>query len=142
MAITFSNISYDNVIDSLNTIISAEFHIPVKYDGHTGNQSFLLTPEDDSLDHQMPGMQVREHSVGISYQLKTGGTYTRKNLEQVSKITERLKKLLYNNRNYFVSGANKFYNGSVESVEYERDEDEPTILNSTTTFNCLTRELT
>ena len=142
MAITFTNISYDNVIDSLNTIISDEFAIPVKYDEHKGNQSFLITPEDDSLDHQTPGMQVREHTVGISYQLKTGGAYTRRNLEQVSKVTERLKKLLYNNRNYFVSTTNKFYNGSVESVEYERDEDEPTILNSTITFNCLTRELT
>ena len=73
MAITFTNISYDNVIDSLNTIISDEFAIPVKYDEHKGNQSFLITPEDDSLDHQTPGMQVREHTVGISYQLKTGG---------------------------------------------------------------------
>ena len=129
------------MVDSLNTIISNEFAIPVKFDVHTGNQSFLLTPEDDSLETQAPGIQVRNHSVGISYQLKTGGVYTKNNLEQVSKITERLKKLLYNNRNYFVSGTNKFYNGSVESIEYERDEDEPTILNSLTTFNCTTQEI-
>ena len=141
MAITFTNISYDNVIDSLNTIISDEFAIPVKYDEHKGNQSFLITPEDDSLEEQAVGMNIREHSVDISYQLKTGGAYTRRNLEQVSKITERLKRLLYNNKNYSVSGTNKYYNGSIDSISYERDEEEPTKLSSTITFNCLTLEL-
>ena len=48
MAITYTNVIYDNVIDSLNTLISDEFSIPVRYDDHTGNQSFLITPATSS----------------------------------------------------------------------------------------------
>lgn len=141
MAVTFTNFAFDNVIDPLNTIISNEFAIPVRFDKHTGNQSFLIEYEDDTLEEQAVNMQIREYTINIVYQLKTGGQYTRNKFEQVSKITERLKRLLYNNKNYYVSSTNKFYNGTIESINYERDEDDPSILNSTTTFNCLTREI-
>ena len=31
--------------------------------------------------------------------------------------------MLYNNRNYAESGTNKFFNGTVAGIEYERDDD-------------------
>ena len=49
MPITFTNTIYDDVIDSLATIINDEFAISIHYDEHRGNSSFLLIPESDTL---------------------------------------------------------------------------------------------
>jgi hypothetical protein len=62
-------------------------------------------------------------------------------MKQVSAITERMKRLLYNNRNYIVSGTTKFYNGIVENIVYERDEEDQSILRSNMSFTCATMEL-
>lgn len=52
--------------------------------------------------------------------------------------TERLKRLLFNNNTFSVSGENQFRNGSVGSVEYEQEDDK---IRSITTFTCQTLEL-
>jgi len=44
MAISYENVIYDRVIESLSSIIANEFSIPINYDAHEGNQSFLITP--------------------------------------------------------------------------------------------------
>jgi hypothetical protein len=49
-------------------------------------------------------------------------------IKQVSEIAERVKRLIYNNKNYTVSGSRKFNNASVESIEYIRDEDNPDLV--------------
>jgi len=48
---------------------------------------------------------------------------------------------LYNNKNYAVSGTTKYFNGSVENIAYERDEDNNELLRAITSFNCTTLEL-
>ena len=77
----------------------------------------------------------------ISYQLTSSGNYTKNSVKQVSEIAERLKRLLYNNRNYAVSGTTKFYNGIVNGVTYERDEDDDGLLRGIVSFTCTTMEL-
>lgn len=141
MAITYENVVFDRVIESLNTLLADEFSIPIRYDEHKGNQSFLITPGEDELIEQASGMQVRSYSVNISYELRSGGEYTKNNMKQVSEITERLKRLLFNNAIYDVSGTNKFFNGIVDSVQYGRNAEDQSILNSITVFNCQTREV-
>ena len=141
MAITYENVVFDRIIESLYTILGNEFSIPIRYDEHKGNQSFLITPGEDELIEQASGMQVRSYNINISYEVKSGGEYTKNNMKQVSEITERLKRLLFNNVIYNVSGTNKFFNGIVESVLYGRDTEDQSILNSLTVFNCQTREV-
>ena len=141
MAITYTNIIHDNVIDSLNTLLSDEFSIPVRYDDHSSNQSFLLTPTEDSLVEIINEGQSRNYSVLISYQLKTGGNYTINNFKQVSSIAERIKRLILNNSAYSPSSSYKWHNGSISSIEYERDEDDRTILRALITFNCIVLEV-
>ena len=49
-------------------------------------------------------------------------------MKQVSEIAERVKRLIYNNRNYTASGVRQFNNAVVESIEYSRDEDNPDLV--------------
>ena len=141
MAITYTNVINDNVIDSLNTLLSNEFSIPVYYNENKGNQSFLLTPTDDTLIEIINEGQSRDYSVLISYQLKTGGNYNVNNFKQVSNIAERVKRLIMNNSAYSPSSTYKWHNGNISSIEYERDEDDATILMALITFNCIVLEV-
>ena len=140
MAITSTNVIYDNVVDALNTLISNEFAIPVRYDEHTGNQSFLITPSSDDLIEHTTNTQAREYTLEINYQLKGGGKYTRNNFKRVAAITERLKRLIQNNTVNGSGTTYKWQDGNATSIEYERDEDDPSILSSLLTFNCVVQE--
>ena len=100
MPTTFVNIIFDEILEKLATIINGEFSIPVYYDEHKGNQSFLLTPESDTLISNLSNGIQREYEININYQLKIGGQYTKNNFKQVSSIMERLKRLINNNLSY------------------------------------------
>ncbi len=141
MAISYENVVYDRVIESLSSIIADEFSIPILYDAHEGNQSFLITPIADELNELLTSGQTRNVEVNISYELLRSGNYTKNSVKQVSEIAERLKRLLYNNKVYDVSGSNKYFNGSVESIIYERDEDNDELLRAITSFTCQTLEI-
>ena len=128
MAISYENVIYDRVIESLSSIIANEFSIPINYDAHEGNQSFLITPVSDDLNELLTTAQVRDYTVNVSYQVDLSGNYTKLTLKQVSEIAERVKRLIYNNRNYTASGVRQFNNAVVESIEYSRDEDNPDLV--------------
>jgi hypothetical protein len=134
MAITFTNTIYDDVIDSLATIINDEFSIPIHYDEHRGNQSFLLTPESDTLLEHLSSGISREYSILVEYQVKSGGTYNKNSFKQVSNIMERFKRLVFNNINY--SSGTSWFDGRVTDIEYSRDEDDETLLKGVATFVC------
>ena len=140
MAITYENVIYDRVIDSLQTILADEFSIPVLFDNtaERGNQSFLVLPNTDEQVDTLSSGQIRQVTVLINYELKTGGNYTKNSVKQITEITERLKRLLFNNKTYYVSGTNRFRNGIVENITYEREDE---INRSITTFTCQTMEL-
>jgi len=142
MAITFENVHHDRVIDSLNTLLSNEFSIPVRYDDYTLPQSFLLLPESDDLIEQLSIGQVREYGVSIGYQLKIGGKYGRQNMKQVSSKAEQVKRLIINNTAYSPSSSYKWHGASITSIEYEKDEDDPSLLRALMTFNCIVTEVT
>tara|TARA_R110002020_G_scaffold47165_1_gene134317 strand:+ start:1182 stop:1598 length:417 start_codon:yes stop_codon:yes gene_type:complete len=137
VAITFENVIYDRVIDSLHLIIANEFNIPIYFDEHKGNQSFLISLTEDQLDESLLSGQTRNHTVTISYQLQSNGSYTKNSTKQVSSIMERLKRLLYNNRNT----TDKFFNGQVDTIEYNRDDDNESLLNGILSFSCMTMEI-
>ena len=134
MPITFTNTIYDDVMESLATLINNEFTIPVHYDEHRGNQSFLLVPESDTLVTYMSSGAQREYDILVNYQLKFGGQYTKNNIKQVSNVMERLKRLILNNVSY--SNGEKWFDANISNIEYEIDEDDPTLLRGIGTFNC------
>ena len=140
MAITFTNTIYDDIMESVATLINDEFSIPVYYDDHKPPQSVLLMPQADNLvTHLSSGME-RAYDIEINYQLKMGGQYTKNSMKQVSNVLERLKRLIFNNISY--SGGAKWFDASISSIEYERDEDDPSLLRGIGLFNCTNIETT
>ena len=138
MAITYENVIFDRVISSVHSLVADEFNIPIYFDKHSDNQSFLITPSNDEQLDTLANGQLRTNTINISYELDFSGNYTKNNMKQITEITERLKRLLFNNKTYSVSGTNKYRNGLVESIIYEREDDKS---RSIITFSCQTMEL-
>ena len=76
----------------------------------------------------------REYSVEVSYQLKIGGQYNKNNMKQVTQVLERLKRLIHNNNSY--SNGSVWFDANISSIEYERDEDDESLLRGIGIFNC------
>ena len=123
MAITFENVMFDRVIDSLHDILAEEFAIGIVYDEHRGNQSFLIEPDTDELGQLTANGQMRNVSLTVSYERKTNRNYTKNDFRQVTQIAERMKRLIYNNKNYSVGGSSKWFNATVEQINYTKEED-------------------
>ena len=138
MAITYENVFYDRVITSFHNLIAEEFKIQIYYDEHKGNQSFLITPISDELDELTANGQSRDYSISVSYQLNTTGNYDTNHVKQVALIAERMKRLIFNNKNYSVSGVNQFFNAEVSSIEYTREEN---LLGANLTINVSSLEI-
>ena len=134
MAITFTNIIFDEIIENLAKLINDEFNIPVHYNEHKGVQSFLLTGlSDDFVTNLSTGVQ-REYRVEVNYQLKIGGQYTKNNIKQVSNVMERFKRLVFNNK--ILSNGSEWFDAQVSSINYEQNEDDETLLNGIANFTC------
>ena len=134
MPVDFTNVFYDNIMESLATVINGEFDTQVHYDEHRGNQSFLLVPTSDEFVTFLSTGQQREYNVEISYQLKIGGQYTKLNMKQVALVMERLKKLIYQNKIY--SNGSVWFDAHITTIEYVRDEDDDSLLRGVANFNC------
>ena len=138
--ISFENIVFDRILTSLNRLLSDEFSIPVRYDNLVPPQSFLITPQSDSLIEQMSNGQTRGYEILITYQLKSGGNQSLNTLKQVSQISERVKRLINNYSNYSPSNAYKWHDATIQGIEYLRVEDDESLLQSQMTFNCVSME--
>ena len=134
MPVDFTNVFYDNIMESLATVINGEFSTPIHYDEHRGNQSFLLTPVSDELITFLSTGQQREYAVEISYQIKMGGQYNKLNMKQIAQVMERLKKLIWENKIY--SNGSVWFDAQLSSIEYQRDEEDDTLIRGVAIFNC------
>jgi len=138
MAITYENVVFDRIVESLNTLLADEFSIPVRYDEHKGNQSFLITPgEDELIEHNSDG-QTRTYSIAISYEVVSGGEYTKNNIKQVSETAERVKRLIQNNTAYSPSDVYKWHDGRIETITYARGDG---VLSAALDFACTVTEV-
>jgi len=137
MAITYSNVFYDNVLSGLEKILRAEFDFPANTRSHNGSESILLLPTDDSFISHDAGSQTRSYSVNIQYQTKMAEMPW----EFITKRAERVKRLIFNNAHYTDSGY-KWHDGFIESIQYETDEDDDNVRRANIQFNCTVREIT
>ena len=139
MPTSFTNIIYDKILQSLEAIINCEFSIPVYYDQHRGNHSFLITPVVDELvGHLHDGIE-RRYTIEIEYQITVGGTYNKNDIKQISNNMERLKTVIFNNMSY--SSGDAWFDAGIDSIDYERDTEESDILKAIATFNCTNIEI-
>jgi len=138
MAITYENVVFDRIDESLNTLLADEFSIPVRYDEHKGNQSFLITPGEDELIEYNSDGQTRTYSIAISYEVVSGGEYTKNNIKQVSETAERVKRLIQNNTAYSPSDVYKWHDGRIETITYARGDG---VLSAALDFACTVTEV-
>ena len=143
MAITFENIYKERVIDNLQKLLKENLaSIPILFDEHRGQESFLIVPESDSFVDYASNVHIREFSTSINYQLRKGGEYTKDNqLNRLTMVAEIVKRILFDNRNLESDNVSQWYSGQVSSVEYTRDEDDETISNAIITFQCNINEV-
>ena len=47
----YENVVFDRVSDDLYALLQNEFDIPIRFDQHIGNQSFLVTLVEDRLEN-------------------------------------------------------------------------------------------
>tara|TARA_R100000664_G_C2732925_1_gene123090 strand:- start:363 stop:782 length:420 start_codon:yes stop_codon:yes gene_type:complete len=137
MAITYENVVYDRVIESLYALLGNEFGIPIRFDEHKGNQSFLITPNEDELIELISNGQTRQYNIIINYQVVSGSSYGRKQIKQVTEIAERVKRLIHNNTAYSPSDVYKWHDGKVENINYSQLEE---VLSVNMEFTCISLE--
>lgn len=139
MAISYTNIIKTNVLDSIEKLLEDEFGgIPVGYEAK-GNECFILQPEEDTLVELLSSGQVRSYSLLIIYEMNKAGNMEL-NKDHMTNRAERVKRLMYNNSAYSPSSTYKFHDGSVESITYEIDEDDPELKRANITFTCIVTE--
>lgn len=130
----YENIIFDRIIDDLNQLLRNEFNIPVRYDNHIGNQSFLVSLLEDSLSESFTIGQVREYAFNIEYNLINSDKYHKTQIKQVSNTVERVKRLIFNNTNK----SNSWHFGRIESSNIANVDN---ALQSSIQFNCLYDEV-
>ena len=130
----YENIAFDRIMDNLNQVLRTEFNIPVRYDKHYGNQSFLITLIEDSLSETFTIGQVREYVFNIEYKVLSSGRYHKNNIQQISNTVERVKRLIFNNTNKL----NSWHHGRIETTSIDRVNN---AMLSTLQFNCLYDEV-
>jgi hypothetical protein len=137
--IDYSNKIFE-VMDSVHHIIAKEMAIPITYNGHEGNHSIFIQPVSDNLLEILTNGQNRQYTILISYELTSGGDYTENTFKQVANVAEHIKRLFAPDNN--ANNDTTWSGGEVESVEYERDEDDETKVRALLTFNCIGYEVT
>ena len=131
--ITYTN-QINNIADKVANILGDEVAIPITFDEHKGNHSILIVPQEDTLVDLLAQGQSREYSILISYELTTGGNMSENTFKQLSNTAEHIKRLFAPDNNADVSDY--WFAGQIESVVYERDEDDETKIRALITFNC------
>ena len=131
--LTYTN-QLNNIVDKVANILGDEVSIPITFDEHKGNHSILIVPQGDTLVDLLAQGQSREYSILISYELSTGGNMSENTFKQLSNTAEHIKRLFAPDNNADVSDY--WFAGQIESVVYERDEDDETKIRALITFNC------
>ena len=134
MAITYTNTVSSVVMDSIEKLLEDEFNIPVLHE-HKGNESITVNLVEDSLVINLGDAQQRNYDFSIIYTMSKAGEFETVK-DHLTNRAERIKRLFFNNSNYSPSGTLKFFNGNVDSITYENDEDNPELWRSNMSFSC------
>lgn len=120
--VAFTNNFKTTVLDNIQKLIKQTIpSIPLYYDRHRGQESFLLRPVSDNFIEYASNAHVRIYTVEISFEIESGSDFTRdKDILRMTDIAELIKRIFFDNRNLI----DAWYNASVASVVYERDEED------------------
>ena len=148
----WTNVIKDNVLDSLKTVLVAEFGatMPIHFDreySRRAPQYINLEPVGDTLLDTSVSSQTREYETELRYYIRMGGEFRKhSHLDRITSTVERIKRELFDNANYAPSGAYKYHDGRVTSFEYnvaktEEEEQDENLDVTQILFTCTVTEV-
>ena len=130
MAISFTNVFKDKILDTVRSFLNTEFAgtIPVYTGGfkNMGSQSIRLTPIGNDLVDNLTNGEIREYIVEVAYYFKEKSV-KRDTWEHILRQISRMENLFNDNLN------NTYFNGRLVSMrinELEAEEAEIEGLNA------------
>ncbi len=120
--ITYENV-FSRVINGLVALIQGEWAtMPIHYnyelEAHEPQFVNIVPVSDNLIDYTANG-QTREYTIKINYLRRLGGDYQKHtHIDTMSDFAARLKRLLFDNKNYSLNGSYQWHEGRVESIEF------------------------
>tara|TARA_S200002703_G_scaffold152266_1_gene152523 strand:- start:1224 stop:1661 length:438 start_codon:yes stop_codon:yes gene_type:complete len=124
--VEFENIFKERVLDNIQKLIKQTIpSIPLFYDEHKGQESFLIRPISDTFIDYASNAHVRQYVTEISFEIHTGSEFTKdKDVKRLTDIAELVKRIFFDNRNLEALSITEWYNAKVTDVVYERDTED------------------
>jgi len=124
--ITFENIYKERVLDNIQKLIKQSIpSIPLYYDEHKGQESFLIRPVSDVFIDYASNAHIRSYTTQISFQIHTGSDFTKdRDIKRLTDIAELVKRIFFDNRDLEALEVTQWYNARIIEITYERDEED------------------
>lgn len=141
--VIFENIYKNRVLDNIQKLIKQTIpSVPLYYDEHRGQESFLLRPLSDTFIDYASNAHVRQYETLISFQIISGSDYTRdKDIKRLTDVAELVKRIFFNNRGLEALNLTEWYNAKVTDIIYERDEEDTEVERFVMTLECNVNEV-
>ena len=141
--VEFNNVFKDKVLDNIQKLIKQTIpSVPLSYDEHRGQESFLIRPISDTFVDFASNTHIRTFTTTISFEIHTGTESTRdKDIKRLTDIAELLKRIFFNNRDLEALGISQWYNARIVDVVYERDAEDRERERCVLTLECNVNEV-
>ena len=139
--VEFENIFKGRVIDNIQKLIKQTIPgIPLYYDEHKGQESFLIRPISDTFIDYASNAHIRTYVTEISFQVHAGSEFNRANIQRLTDKAELVKRIFFDNRDLEALNINQWFNGTVSEIIYEKDEEDTERERFVMTFECNVNE--
>lgn len=141
--VEFENIFKGRVLDNIQKLIKQTIpSVPLYYDEHKGQESFLIIPVSDTFVDYASNAHIRTYTTQISFEVHSGSEFTRHHdVQRLTDKAELVKRIFFNNRDLEALGIKEWFNGRVTDIIYERDEEDAEIERFVLTFECNVNEV-
>ena len=141
--VIFENVYKNRVLDNIQKLIKQTIpSVPLYYDEHRGQESFLLRPLSDTFIDYASNAHIRQYETLISFQIISGSDYTRdKDIQRLTDVAELVKRIFFNNRGLEALNLTEWYNAKVTDIIYERDEEDTEVERFVMTLECNVNEV-
>ena len=141
--VEFENIFKSRVLDNIQKLIKQTIpSVPLYYDEHKGQESFLIIPVSDTFVDYASNAHIRTYTTQISFEVHSGSEFTRHHdVQRLTDKAELVKRIFFNNRDLEALGIKEWFNGRVTDIIYERDEEDAEIERFVLTFECNVNEV-
>jgi len=124
--VTFENIYKERVLDNIQKLIKQTIpSVPLYYDEHKGQESFLIRPISDTFIDYASNAHIRQYITEISFEIHSGSEFTRHHdVQRLTDKAELVKRIFFDNRDLEALNVNQWFNAKVTDIVYERDTED------------------